>query len=94
MSDLPAKARQLAARPYHYRVETEPGIPGFFVACLEMRGCNAEGDTWTEALADFEDVKYWYILRYLENGVPVPAPYSDAVTAGAQATYSFTFEAQ
>lgn len=79
------KARALAAQPYHIvysQEEIEGGKLVYFLSYLELPGCVAQGDTLEEAKAELEEVAYEYILGYLEDGIPVPAPYSTSQTAG------------
>lgn len=79
------KARELAAQPYHVvisREDVEAGKQVFFLSYLELPGCVAQGETLEEAKAELEEVAYEYILGYLEDGVPVPAPYTTSQTTG------------
>lgn len=83
--NLEQKARGLAAQSYHIVISQEEigdGKQVFVLSLLELPGCIAQGDTLEEAKAEFEEVIYEYILGYLEDGVPVPAPYTTSQTTG------------
>ena len=84
---LEEKAKRLASQPYHIvisREEVEDGKYVFFLSYIELPGCNAQGDTLEEAVAELEEVTYEYILGYLEDGVPVPAPYATSHTTSGK----------
>jgi predicted RNase H-like HicB family nuclease len=83
--NLEQQARELASKPYHIVISREEIADGkyvFFLSYLELPGCDAQGDTLEEAKTELEEVAYEYILGYLQDGVPVPAPYATSQTTG------------
>jgi predicted RNase H-like HicB family nuclease len=84
---LERQATKLAQQPYHIivsRGELDDGQTVIFLTNLELLGCSAQGNTLQEALQELAEVTEEYILGLLEDGIPVPSPYSTSSTLGAQ----------
>ena len=74
MSEIDARAAELAARPYAFAVtEGEDGV--YTVQVLELPGAISEGDTPDEALANGREALGGVIAAMLERGQDIPEPF-------------------
>ena len=75
--DIRAEAEALAKRRYTEVVTRDvatTGEIGYFAYVVELRHCNAQGETADEARAELQAAKEDYIESLLERGLPVPDP--------------------
>jgi predicted RNase H-like HicB family nuclease len=80
---LMAKAKLLAQQPYTIDIledETVDGRHVYLIACPQLPGCMAQGSTIEEAEENLREVTVEYILSLLEDGEPVPFPFSRPTT--------------
>lgn len=86
-NDLFEKAKQLAARPYPYRVyrddESDPDVM-YLAESVDLDGCMAQGSTQKEAIRNLAEAQIDYIAFLLEKGLPVPEP-SELTDTASQA---------
>ena len=71
------QAAKLACRPYRHEIRLDQattGEPIYFATCLDLEGCNAQGETMEEALENLILARQDYIYSLLEDNLPVPAP--------------------
>ncbi len=47
---------------------------GYFAYCPQMQGCYAQGETFEEALLNFQDVVKLHIEDRLSQNEPIPSP--------------------
>jgi predicted RNase H-like HicB family nuclease len=85
--DLFEKAKQLAARPYPFRVyrdaESDPDVM-YLAENVDLDGCMAQGSTQKEAIQNLADARIDYMAFLLEKGLPVPEP-SEFTATSSQA---------
>lgn len=86
---LKARARELAAQPYHivYVQDKATGdaTDAVMVTCIEMPFCLGQGATKALALADFYSALYDYILSGLLYNNPIPEPYAESIATASTA---------
>lgn len=77
------KAAQLAARTYKVEVrkdETTKGEIVFLATNPELPGCMGQGKTISDAMQDLDQARIDFLESLLDDGLPVPTPYSNSNT--------------
>jgi antitoxin HicB len=68
--DYPVTVRETVRHGEKWYMASHPDLPG----------CQSDGSTPEEAIADLEDARSQYIESLREDGIEVPAPYSSYAT--------------
>lgn len=75
------RAKEILRRPYA-RVLTPDESGGYSAEILEFRGCLSEGDSIEQAHANLEEAAHNWVKACLEQGLPIPPPYSVKTHSG------------
>ena len=66
---------------YRVSVVIEKDSDGYYAFCPELQGCQSQGDTYEEALANIRDAVRLHIQDRLANGEEIPVFESITMTS-------------
>jgi predicted RNase H-like HicB family nuclease len=66
---------------YRVSVVIEKDSDGYYAFCPELQGCQSQGDTYDEALANIRDAVRLHIQDRLANGEEIPVFESITLTS-------------
>lgn len=65
---------------YHFKIHKEKG--GYWGECLELIGCNSQGDTQAELLENLEDALNLYLSEPQDSNLIFPLPKNRVLRSG------------
>jgi predicted RNase H-like HicB family nuclease len=92
-NELLDKAKQLAGRPYPFKVYRDPESDMaimYLAVNTDLDGCMAQGSSQKEAIKNLAEARLDYIAFLLERNLPVPEP-SELIPSSSHVTSQHTF---